>query len=316
MSESTRRITIFLVVTFALTWACEIGVIWPIAAGGLSGTSAVSVQLLEAVCMLFPAIGVVITRLVTREGFVGSSMIAPHNFRSTWKYWLLGWFGPTVLILVGATLYFALNPSDFDPSMPLLRDQLEAVATQAGMAFSADQAFLIGVAQLAVGALLAPALNIVATFGEEWGWRGYLLPKLCERLRILPALVLSGVIWGLWHAPLIVLGHNYGTGYAGYPFAGIAAMCVFCVVVGTFLSYVTLKSASCIPAAFGHGAINGMASAGLLLSASGGSPFVGPLPTGVIGGAAFIACAIVMALALRRQEKRGESLVPSRVEKS
>ena len=77
--------------------------------------------------------------------------------------------------------------------------------------------------------LLAPVLNIVTTTGEEWGWRGYLVPKLTEKLSVVPTLLISGIIWGLWHAPLTVMGHNYGLGYSGYPYTGILAMCAFCV---------------------------------------------------------------------------------------
>lgn len=32
--------------------------------------------------------------------------------------------------------------------------------------------------QITVAALLGPLINILTCFGEEWGWRGYLLPKM------------------------------------------------------------------------------------------------------------------------------------------
>lgn len=51
--------------------------------------------------------------------------------------------------------------------------------------------------QIAVGVLLGPLLNIATMFGEEWGWRGYLMPKLAQRLSIVSTLLISGIIWGL-----------------------------------------------------------------------------------------------------------------------
>ena len=150
--------------------------------------------------------------------------------------------------------------------------------------------------------LLAPALNFVTCFGEEWGWRGYLLPKMSAHFSTLPTLLITGVIWGLWHAPLTIIGHNYGVGYWGFPFTGIAMMCLFCILMGIFLSYVTLKTKSCIPAILGHGAINGIGAIGMYFTKDGGNPFVGPAPTGMIGMIPFILVAVFMVLNLKKTD--------------
>src|SRR5436305_814196 len=62
-------------------------------------------------------------------------------------------------------------------------------------------------------------------FGEQWGWRGYLLPRLLP-LGQWPALLLSGAIWGLWHAPVILLGYNYPQ----HPILGVLVMVGTCAV--------------------------------------------------------------------------------------
>ena len=305
-----KRIVVFLVVTFAMTWAYEFAVVYPIALGGTEGAPAMATQLVVGAAMFFPALGVLITRLVTREGFK-SSAIKPKRFKKSALWFVVAWFAPAALAIVGAGAYYLAFPHDFDPSMStMIASQQQAAATAGAGNIPADQLRTMLLVQLPVAVFLAPALNIVTTFGEEWGWRGYLVPKVSERLGIVPTLLVTGVIWGLWHAPLTAIGHNYGMNYPGWPFAGIAAMCVFCIVVGIFLTYVTVRTGSCLAAAIGHGAINGFLSAVLLFSATGGNPFVGPLATGAIGGSAFVVVAALMLWDLHRREKAGTLDMP------
>ena len=111
-----------------------------------------------------------------------------------------------------------------------------------GREFFSSASFKSIVVLILIAVVLGGVINIVPTFGEEWGWRGYLMPKLATRLSIVPTMLVTGIIWGLWHAPVVALGHNYGTGYPGEPFGGIAAMCAWCTVLAIFLSYVTIRT--------------------------------------------------------------------------
>lgn len=305
-----KRIVVFLAVTFALTWAYEFGIVYPVASGALTGIPPAASQFVTGAAMFFPAIGVLITRLVTREGFK-NSVIKPRGFKRTWPWFLVAWAGPAVLAVLGAAVYFLVFSQDFDPSMStMIAAQQQAGAAAGAGEIPADMLRTALLAQLPVAVLIAPALNIFTTFGEEWGWRGYLVPKVSTHLRIVPTLLATGVIWGLWHAPLTIIGHNYGTGYPGWPVLGIVAMCVFCIVIGIFLTYVTVRTGSCLAAAIGHGALNGFVSAALLFSATGGNPFVGPLSTGIVGGSAFIVVAALMLWDLHRREKAGTLNMP------
>lgn len=304
-----KRIIIFLVVTFTLTWAYEFGIVYPVSSGTVESIPAVATQFVVGAAMFFPAIGVLITRLITGEGF-GNSVIKPRSFKNSLPWFLVAWFGPVVLVIVGAAFYFLVFPQNFDPTMSYMIAAQQQSAAATGTDLAPDTLRTMLLVQIPIAVLLSPLLNIVTTFGEEWGWRGYLLPKMGTRLRIVPTLLVTGVIWGLWHAPLTIIGHNYGVGYFGWPVLGIVAMCLFCIVIGVFLSYVTIRTGSCLAAAIGHGAINGFASAGILFSATGGNPFVGPLSTGIVGGSAFIVVAAVMMWDLHRREKAGTLDLP------
>ena len=304
-----KRIAIFLAVTFALTWAYEFGVVYPASSGALTGIPPVATQFITGAAMFFPAIGVLVTRLVTREGFK-NSVIKPRGVKKSLPWFAVAWFGPAILSVIGAAVYFLVFPQDFDPSMSAFVASTQQQAATTGSELPADTVTMMLLAQLPFAVFLAPVLNIFTTFGEEWGWRGYLVPKVSTHLRSVPTPLITGVIWGLGHAPLTVIGHNYGTGYPTWPLGGIAAMCLFCVVVGIFLTYVTVRTGSCLAAAIGHGAINGFVSAALLFSVTGGNPFVGPLPVGVVGGSAFIVVAAFMLRDLHRREKAGTLDMP------
>jgi len=293
----TKRIILYIGITFVLTYGYCFLVLYPLIQGeSLSGVPALMTQFLVAAAMFFPAIGVLITRLITKEGFK-NAWIRP-NIKGNVKTYLLAYFGPGILTILGTLLYFMIFRGSFDPECGYMKLTLEAAGTPVeALPMPLSSVLLIqGVQALTIG----PVMNFVTCFGEEWGWRGYLLPKMSEKISLIPMLLMNGVIWGLWHAPLTVVGHNYGMGYPGFPFTGILAMCLFCIVIGVFLSYVSLKTKSCIPAVLGHGAINSFAAIGIYFTKDGGNPFVGPAPTGVIGMIPFAVVAVLMIFSLKK----------------
>ena len=298
-SLETKRIFIYLAITFLLTYGYCFAVVYPISNGeSLSGIPALVTQLLVAAAMFFPAIGVLLTRLVTKEGFK-NCWIRP-NFKNNIKVYLLAYFGPGILTVFGAFIYFLIFRNNFDPDCGYFLATLEASGAPI------DQlpvpANLLLVVQGLQGLFLGPIMNFFTCFGEEWGWRGYLLPKMAEKLSLIPMLLINGIIWGLWHAPLTAIGHNYGLGYSGFPFTGILMMCLFCTVLGVFFSYISLKTKSCIPAILGHGAVNAFAAIGTYFTKDGGNPFIGPAPTGIIGMLPFIFVAICMIIHLKKHK--------------
>lgn len=152
-----KRIVIFLVVTFVLTWAYEFGVVYPVSAGGLAGVPVIAAQLVTGAAMFFPAIGALVTRLLTRERFK-NSLIKPKGFRKSLPWFLVAWFGPALLAALGAALYYVVFPQDFDPTMSrMLASQQQAVAAT-GTEISEDLLHTSLLMQLSIAVVLGPSL--------------------------------------------------------------------------------------------------------------------------------------------------------------
>ncbi|MFZ0530973.1 MAG: CPBP family intramembrane glutamic endopeptidase [Propionicimonas sp.] len=136
---------------------------------------------------------------------------------------------------------------------------------------------LVGIAE---GILAGLTINAVFAFGEEYGWRGVLADEL-RPLGLVRATALTGVLWGLWHAPIIVLGHNYGPEWGW----GIFAMVAWTVPLSFLLTWARERTGSVLAPAILHGAYNGV---------------IGLFAYLVIGGHVLIAVpmGVLMALAL------------------
>lgn len=107
--------------------------------------------------------------------------------------------------------------------------------------------------------LLGGTVNAVFGFGEEFGWRGYLLWELAP-WGFWKASFAIGAVWGLWHAPVILAGYNYPS----FPNVGVAAMTVACLSFSPVYTYLVVRAESVLAAALCHGVFNG--SAGLVVA--------------------------------------------------
>ncbi|WP_210481130.1 CPBP family intramembrane glutamic endopeptidase [Naasia sp. SYSU D00948] len=145
------------------------------------------------------------------------------------------------------------------------------------------------------GAIIAGwTINGLFAMGEEYGWRGLMWEELRHRGAV-AANVLTGVAWGLWHAPLILHGYNY----PGFPLLGVLAMVALCIGMSFLLSGLRELTGSVLPVAAAHGMFNAVAPLLMLLVLS---PH--PILTGVLGllgaGLFLVPAAVVWRAVLRR----------------
>jgi uncharacterized protein len=130
-------------------------------------------------------------------------------------------------------------------------------------------------------------VNLPFMLGEELGWRGYLFAST-SRWSAAKRVAFTGTVWGIWHAPLILLGHNY----PGYPFLGIVLMMVFCTLLAMLFDLSRQRSNSVWGPCVLHGIINGSSGAFVLFAWDGHVLLASP--AGVAGLVALLVLCIVV----------------------
>ncbi|HEY7636994.1 MAG TPA: CPBP family intramembrane glutamic endopeptidase [Gemmatimonadales bacterium] len=95
--------------------------------------------------------------------------------------------------------------------------------------------------------------GVLTATGEELGWRGFLVPALARTLSLGRITLVSGVIWAVWHMPLIILA-DYNAGTATW----YALLCFTAMVLSLslLLAWLRLRSGSVWPAALLHASHN------------------------------------------------------------
>ena len=254
MNKREKKIILLRLILFCVLAYLPLYIITPIlnsACGELifsehiSIQTAVYAQAFGSLAMLAPAVAHLLTRLFTKEGFKNTYL--GFQLKGNVRYYVASVVvklaeATVVMFLIWGILMKGISLGD---AFPMTDWQLQ-VGT-----------FLL---QLAASIIL-----FFPAFGEEWGWRGYMMPKLMELMPKPVAILLGGVIWGLWHAPLTISGHNFGTEYKFYPWLGILLMCLLCVLMNAFLTLLTERTKSIYPASFCH-MINNNLSVGIMLT--------------------------------------------------
>ncbi len=155
--------------------------------------------------------------------------------------WLL--FGLGILAFAGLQTVLSWF---FKMGTPVDMAMLQAQAAISGMSYSV---FMIIVAAQTL--ILGPLLGLVVTFGEEYGWRGYLQSALIKIGKV-KAVLLVGIIWGVWHMPIIWMGYNYPS----QPILGSFLFVLYCIGLAFILGYAVLKTKAVWLAAFLHALFN------------------------------------------------------------
>ena len=250
---------------------------------GMGADTPVGLMVFSVVYMFFPMITALVLQAIDKEKFNHTGLV---NFKIRGP-WLVAWLLPVPMVFLcilvngmmpGVELTY--NAEQLINQYHIPEDQQDLVREQMGQL----PAWLMVVSTLFSGLLAGITINAVAAFGEEYGWRNYLVGALRE-VKFWEAALFIGVVWGVWHFPLILMGHNY----PNEPYWGVLLMVVFCVLAGVIELYFVLKTKSMIVAAVIHGTINALAGMTIYFTL-GGNDFL----NGMTGLAGFIVMVVTV----------------------
>ena len=230
-AQARRGLRIYLGLVVVLSAILE-GTI--IRLGGLSNSTAGALVL---VLMYVPALSSVVARLAGREGFEDVSF--GWGGRTGSRAALAAWLLPLIIAIPVYGIAWSTGLVPF-------------AAPQGGTLAQIGSPILRLVALIPVALTVGTLVSCLSAFGEEVGWRGYLVPRLVEANVPQPYLV-SALIWCAWHIPLILWA-----GYATGPYPALSALLFIGSItpVGLIFARWRMASGSVWPAVMAHGSWN------------------------------------------------------------
>lgn len=231
--------------------------------------------------MFIPLVSVVITQLICGEKPFKDCGI---SFKVN-RWWFIAWLGLPLIPILGvciASLFpgvsFSLNSPEMQRSILTFTEMGAPVGPWGVLAITLLSGYLAGC-----------TVNALAAFGEEVAWRGF-LDRSLSHLGFWRRALLIGFVWGVWHAPLILMGHNFPM----HRVAGVFVMTAFCMAAAPLFLYLRQRAGSVIVAAIVHGTFNAVAGLTMLLLVGGSDLLTGSCGAGVI--AALVLIDIIIAI--------------------
>ena len=237
---------------------------------------------LASLYMLLPLMIAVVIQKVDKDKLASTGLLR-FKIKASW---LVAWMLPVVMVLLTLVVNALMPGCEFNTDMSAMVPADSVTEEQREMLALFMNPAVVIMITIVSGLLAGVTINAVFAFGEEYGWRNYLVDVLREQ-KFVCASILIGIVWGLWHFPLILLGHNYPQ----HSVAGVFMMVVFCVLASFIETYIVIKTKSVFPAAIFHGTINAVAGLNVILIKGGND-----LLNGMTGLSGFIVMAIVIMI--------------------
>src|SRR5262249_9698671 len=238
-------VALFLGLTYALTYL--LAIIYFMAGGTVKPPG---ILIVGVVYMFMPTLSaVVVQRLIYKAPLKKPLRI---NFRPN-RWFFVAWLLPLLMAFATFGVALLFPGVTFSPDKQDNFRYLLLTPEQFGIEIETNRFAWAVFLTLLQGLLTGITVNALAGFGEELGWRGFLQREL-GGLGFWQASAIIGLVWGFWHAPLIVRGFNYPE----HPWAGVFLMNVETLLLAPLFGYVCLKADSVVAASIFHGTTNGL----------------------------------------------------------
>ncbi len=235
---------------------------------------------------------------VILQKFIYKEELKKIGFNFKWTWWYLF---PVIIPIIWNLLSFfiaLLFPDiSFSPDMSGMMGRYEKNFTADQIKLMKEQIDKVPPVIFFIGTLLqiiifGTTFNAIFAFGEESGWRGFLLSNLKSKGFYYSSLI-TGLIWGIWHFPVIIQGHNYPE----HRTIGVFMMILWTILLSPFFTFIVYKTKTVLSASIMHGVLN--ASYGLsIMYLKGGNDLTAGL-TGISGIVALIISNIILFLYIK-----------------
>ncbi len=280
---TTQKSILFLALSLVLTWVVVFGA-W--AMGWQASPQTATLAL--ALSMFGPAIAALICAFAFEKGRRVEAL--GLSFKPNW-WWLLAWLIPLALAAGAVAFTLLLSGRTYVD----IGTTIIAAAEQQDPAQGAQLRDIphLGLITIAASAIIGGLINTpILTFSEELGWRGY-LHHLWRPAGFWRASLATGVVWGIWHAPAILL---FGLNYPENRELGVALFVVWCTLLSPIMTLVRDRGGSVWAAGILHGTANAVGGLTLAALSAPGFPW-----NGIVGIGGFLVLALgVVGVALAR----------------
>ena len=279
---TNKKFGVFMAVSF-------LGAYIPLTIAGLaykSGNTILCLLLFRFIAIFIPLIAVLIARLPFKA--------LGWKPKFSFKYLLGALIGPQILSWIGAGIFFIFNKDAFGVSLDAYLAMLSSV-TRDVFANAEINLNVVLTVVIIMSLTFLPISQVLPSLGEEAGWRGVMYPFLKAKLGPVAGKLIGGVLWGIWHWPLVILGNYFYEGdYFGKPFLGPVMICITLCAFGILIDHFYEKTGCIWIPSLMHASMNASAVP-LMFFLKGGNQHLSVLGPNCFG---FLGCLPVIVLAV------------------